>query len=264
MLIAEYLAYAIVGILAGTLAGLLGISGGIVTIPCLVLIFHLLDFPSVYIMQLAIGTSLAAMVFNAIASTWSHHMHGGVMWDVVKKMTLGMIIGGIIGAFIGDNLPTAILELIFGVFAILIGVHLYRQKEIFEGTQTFPDKGKMNLWSVSIGALSTILGVGGGSMTVPLFVHFKMPMKKAVGTSAATGVVITLIGAISYLIFGLDEAFYSKSAGYIYLPAFAVLAVTTFFAAPLGVRLTYKVSAKRLKKIFGIVLVITGIAMMIR
>ncbi len=257
-------AFVVVGIVAGTLSGLLGISGGIVTIPCLILIFHLMDFPAVYIMQLAIGTSLAAMVFNAIASTWSHHHHKAVIWEFVKKMIVGISLGSVIGAFIGDTLPTAILELIFGVFAIGLGIYFYREQTVFHHEQIAPSKGALNAWGVAIGTLSSLLGIGGGSMTVPLFLHYKIPLKKAIGTSAATGVVITFVGAVSYLIFGLNEAFYSYSIGYIYLPAFAVLAVTTFFAAPLGAKLTQTIETSKLKKIFGIVLILTGIFMMAR
>src|SRR5690348_6236268 len=116
MFIFSLVAYAIIGLIAGFLGGLLGISGGLVTVPCLFLIFKMLHFPSVYLMQLAIGTSLAAMVFNAISATYTHHHQKGVNWKLVRTMLPGLILGCIAGAFVSYLLPGFILELIFAVF----------------------------------------------------------------------------------------------------------------------------------------------------
>src|SRR6185436_5026643 len=113
--------------------------------------------------------------------------------------------GCIIGAFIGDNLPTAILQLIFGLFAIFIGIYFYRQKNLFDRNYSMPDKGKLNCIALGIGAASNLLGIGGGSMSVPFFLTVQIPMKKAIATSAGTGAIITFVGAVSYLYFGLDE-----------------------------------------------------------
>ncbi|MBS0615592.1 MAG: sulfite exporter TauE/SafE family protein [Verrucomicrobia bacterium] len=260
-MILSFFAYAIVGALSGVLAGLLGISGGLITIPFLVLIFNLLGFAPVYLMQLAIGTSLAAMTFNALAATWSHNQRGNVNWDLVRRILWGLILGCIIGAFLGHIIPTVILQILFGVFAIIVGFHFFKQKPLYEKEHALPAQGTLNAISLIIAAVSNILGIGGGTMTMPVFLAFRMPMKKAVGTSAATGFIITTGGAISYLFFGLENNFYPHSIGYIYLPAFAILAVTTFFAAPFGARLTAVIPPEKLKKYFSIALMVAGILM---
>src|SRR5262245_7477923 len=121
------IAYAVVGAAAGILGGLLGIGGGVITVPCLYYIFYLIGYPHQYLMLLAIGTSLAAMVFNTASSTWAHHGRGFVLWDVFRKMTPGLILGSIIGALTAKYLPETILEIIFGVFLCILAVNFWRK-----------------------------------------------------------------------------------------------------------------------------------------
>jgi len=264
MLVFSLIAYAVIGIGSGLLAGLLGMSGGIITVPCLLFVFTWLGFPSGELMQLSIGTSLAAMVFNALSSTYSHNKSEAINWKLVKKMVPGLILGCIIGAYLGHILPNRILQLIFAVFAILLGFYFFRHKELPNvATVTLPSKPILNTYGFGVGALSNILGIGGGTMTVPLFVAFKLPLKASVATSAATGFIITFAGAVSYLIFGLGEAYYSYTFGYIYLPAFSILAVTTFIAAPYGARMAHRMETDKLKKIFALSLLLVGIAMLL-
>ena len=262
MLVLSLVAYAVIGIGSGLLAGLLGMSGGIITVPCLLFVFKWLGFPSEELMQFAIGTSLAAMVFNALSSTYSHNKRGAINWKLVKKIAPGLILGCVIGAYFGHILPNRILQLIFAVFAILLGLYFFRHKELPSvGTFTLPSKPVLNSYGFGVGALSNILGIGGGTMTVPLFVAFKLPLKASVATSAATGFIITLAGAVSYLIFGLGDTYYSYTFGYIYLPAFVILAMTNFIAAPYGARLAHSMETDKLKKVFALSLLLVGIAM---
>lgn len=255
-------AFAIVGLGSGLLAGLLGMSGGIVTVPCLLFIFSLMGFPSVALMQLAIGTSLAAMVFNSLSSTYAHHRRGGVNWKLVRRLIPGLICGCIIGAFLGHILPNHVLQLIFGIFAILLGFYFYLHKEFSDvETHSLPNRIILSLVGLIVGGISNILGIGGGTMSVPLFVSFRLSMKEAIATSAATGFLITLTGAIAYLIFGLGEKHYAHTFGYIYLPAFAILAVTTFIAAPYGASLTHTMDKDRLKRYFALSLMAVGLVM---
>jgi uncharacterized membrane protein YfcA len=262
MLLFSLIAYAVIGIGSGLLAGLLGMSGGIITVPCLLFVFTWLGFPAEELMQLAIGTSLAAMVFNALSSTYSHNKSGAINWKLVKKMVPGLIIGCILGAYLGHILPNRILQLIFACFAIVLGFFFFRHKELPDvGKYKLPSRPILNSYGFGIGALSNVLGIGGGTMTVPLFVAFKLPLKASVATSAATGFIITLAGAVSYLIFGLGEAYYSYTFGYIYLPAFVILAIATFVAAPYGARMAHRMETDKLKKIFALSLLFVGIAM---
>jgi uncharacterized protein len=255
---------AIIGLGAGILGGLLGISGGIITVPCLIYLFKLYGFPTVDLMQLAIGTSMAAMVFNAISSMKAHHDQGAINWSLVKRMLPGLILGCLVGAYLARLLPGTILELIFGCFAILLGIYFYRHKKLPDlGTPNLPSKPILNSLGFGVGAISNILGIGGGTMTVPLFVRLKIPLKSSVATSTATGFIISFLGALSYLILGLGETYYEMTIGFIYIPAFIVLAVTTFITAPFGARLAHRLHTDHLKKVFAVCLVVVGIAMVL-
>lgn len=264
-MIMAFIGFTIVGLGAGFLAGLLGVSGGLLTVPCLLFMFKQLNFPSVHLMQLAIGTSLAAMVFNSISSTYSHHREKGVNWKMVKSMIPGLILGCLLGAFVGHLLPGAILQLIFGVFVIFLGIYFYRFKGIAKlKSHEVPTVFKLNSYGFWVSAFSNILGIGGGTMMVPVFVRFKFPMKMAIGSSAATGFLISLTGAISYLYFGFGETFYEHTQGYVYIPAFVILAVTTFITAPYGAKIAHKLASDKLKQYFAMALITLGIIMLIR
>lgn len=254
----------IIGFGAGILGGLMGVSGGLITVPSLVYLFRFYGFPTVDLLQLAIGTSLAAMVFNTLASMRAHHAMKAINWKIVKALLPGLVLGCFAGSYLGHLLPSTVLELFFGIFAIVIGVNFYRK----DGLEHFsegkaPKTSMLNGLGFGIGALSNILGIGGGSMTVPLFVRLKMPLKTSVATSTATGFIITLIGAVSYLVFGLGQSFYPKTVGFIYIPAFVTLAVTTSLTAPLGAKWAHKIKTDHLKKAFAISLLVIGVLMVL-
>ncbi len=254
----------VIGAAAGLMGGLLGISGGIITVPALVYLFKYYGFPTVNLLQLAIGTSLAAMVFNALASMIAHQSKRAIQWSVVKKMLPGLVLGCLVGAYFAHMVPSTILELIFGLFAIILGVNFYR----YQGFPLRPDKlplsSHLNGLGFGVGALSNILGIGGGTMTVPLFVRLKLSLKSSIATSTATGFIITLIGAVAYLILGLGETYYESTLGFIYLPAFYILAPATFVTAPLGAKLSHAMNTDHLKKVFAICLIAVGALMVLK
>lgn len=255
----------VIGLGAGLLGGLLGISGGIITVPCLVFLFKFYGFPSVNLVQLAIGTSLAAMVFNAISSILAHHGSGTINWKLVQRMLPGLILGCLFGAYLGHLLPSVILQLIFGCFASALGLYFYFHKGLPDlGPSHLPSTPLLNSLGFGVGAISNILGIGGGTMTVPLFVKLKIPLKSSVATSTVTGFIISLLGAMGYLFLGMGQTFYEMTIGFIYIPAFIVLAISTFIAAPFGARLAHKLHTDHLKKVFAVSLVIVGIVMIFR
>lgn len=258
----EILAYGLIGILAGVMAGLLGISGGLVTVPGLLLVFHFLGFPQGYVMQLAIGTSLAAMVFNSISSTWAHQRRQSVLWDLFLSLLPGIVLGSIAGASIAHLISGVILEVIFGIFAILVGLHFLRPTKVHDIPSRLPSKIILGLIGFGIGGISNILGIGGGIITVPVLLAFHIQDKKAIATSAATGLIISFLGALSYLYFGIGETSFSYTVGYLYLPAFVIISITTFFAAPYGAHLTHILPTSVTKRIFGIALMGTGVLML--
>jgi len=261
LLILPYILYAIVGMLSGVLAGLLGISGGLITVPCLFIIFKFTGLPQEFLMHMAIGTSLAAMVFNSFSSALYHHKKGSVLWTTAKKMLGGIIIGSIIGALIAHVLSGVILEIIFGLFALILGVRFFRNVPLKEGDARLPSTLALNGIGIGIGGLSNILGIGGGVVTVPILLHYQVSAQKAIGTSAATGFIITLIGAIAYLLFGLQHKMPVESIGYVNLPAFFVISIVSFLFAPFGVKLAHKLPTLKLRCYFGVVLIFTGLSM---
>jgi len=264
MEIIHLIIYAFIGVIAGLASGLFGIGGGIITVPCLLFIFHEMGFPPVYMMQLAIGTSLAAMIFTTLVSAISHYNKGAVLTGILKKMVWGLIFGSIIGAFLGHIFPAVILQLLFAIFLVLFGIQFYRKKEFINGAKLAPISDKWGLAAISIGGLASFLGLGGGLFSVPFLTHRSVPIKKAIGTASATSFIISIVGALSYLLFGFGEAYYPHTLGYIYLPAFGALAVFSVVSAPLGVKLAHRLHSEKLKKAFAVVLIIVGIFMFIR
>jgi uncharacterized protein len=258
-----YIAYLIIGIVAGVLGGMLGIGGGVITVPCLLYVFHFLNFPQTYVMHIAIATSLAAMIFNTAAATWAHNKRHAVLWDVFKKMIPGFVIGSILGAIIAIWLSGVFLEIIFGIFLCMLAYFFYRKKAAAVGTSKLPSNLVLSCYSCGIGTFSNILGIGGGSMVVPLLTTFKITDRNAIGTSAAATLITAILGAITYLIAGWGDVPSTEMIGLIDLPAFFIIGVASFFCAPIGARLTHEISPEKVRKIFAIVLVLTGLSLII-
>lgn len=254
------IAYVLIGALAGIASGLLGVSGGIVTVPSLAFVFYLLDFPQGYLMHSVIGTSLAAMVLTGISSTWSYQRHQSVMWNIVWGMLPGIVIGSLLGAWVAHLLSGIILEVFFGGFIFLLGLYLLIHKSTKIKTK------KLNsiwyaLYGFCIAFIASLIGIGGGIFIVTLLIHQGFIEKKALGTSAAGSVFITFLGSLGFFYFGLGSVPVRESLGYIYLPAFFLIGVTAMCFAPLGVKWVHQISAVILRKIFAGVLLIVGLGM---
>lgn len=262
MEIAIYFAFALVGIIAGLVAGMLGLSGGVVTVPCLVLIFTLMGFPQAHLMHVAIGTSLAAMVINGISSTMAHHKRGGVMWDVVFLMIPGLFLGSLSGTFLASFLSGIVLQVFFGFFVACLGAYVLLQKKKKRQEKAKKVERTLYTWvGLGIGFLASLLGIGGGVFLVPLLLAQRTPEKKAVGTSAAMGLFVTFLAAFGYLYFGRGVVVAEYVIGYIYIPAFLTIGLITIFFAPIGAKLAHKMDPKKLRRIFAATLILVGILM---
>lgn len=257
------LIYALIGCLAGLLAGLLGISGGIVTIPLLFWMFNWLNFPQEHLMHLVIGTSLASMVFNAMSSTWAHNLRKGVLWKVFRCFAPGIVLGCILGAFTARILPGDVLRMIFGIFGCVLALSFFRNVKPHTGDHRLPGPVALGSIGFGIGGISSILGIGGGVITVPTLMAFKVRFPKAVGTSAATGLLVSIIGATSYLIFGMGQNGYADSIGYVYFPAFIMISIFSVFAAPFGAKLTHILPVIVLRRIFAVALFAAALRMLL-
>lgn len=253
--------YVTLGAIAGFISGLLGIGGGMIVVPALLMIFKLLNFPFENMMQMAIGTSLTAMIFTAGSSAWAHHKT--VNWYIFKALIPGIFLGSILGAMIAHILPTEILQVIFGIFLCVLGTYFLLTAKIKEVEATIkPDYFIIHLMGLMIGSISSILGIGGGIITVPMLLMLGTSMQNAISTSATTGFLIATVGALSFLFLGLTEES-NGTIGYVYIPAFVVIGLTAAIMAPLGAKYSYSTSTVVLKRIFGIYQIVIGILMVI-
>jgi uncharacterized protein len=255
--------YLLLGAFAGTLAGLLGVGGGLVIIPVLVFVFEGQGLPEAYLMHMAIGTSLATIVFTSIASVRAHHKRGAVEWGVFQRLTPGIVVGALLGAVIADALPAPALRAVFAAFIIAVALQMALDRKPAPNRQLPGQPGMLTAGGL-IGSLSSLVGIGGGSLTVPFLLWCNVDMRRAVATSAACGLPIALAGAIGFMLLGLRKAGLPPwSTGYIYWPAFATITVATLVFAPLGARLAHTVPVKALKRFFAIFLAVMGLRMLL-
>lgn len=255
--------YALFGIIAGLLAGLLGIGGGLVIVPILNYMFTLQGFPPEHIMHMALGTSLASIMFTSVSSALSHHRHGAVNWDIVKKVSLGIIIGTNIGSFIAAKIPTFILQLIFSCFIFYVASQMIFSAKKTLGNKPLPGTLGMNAAGLGIGLLSSLVGIGGGTISVPFMLYHSVEMRKAIATSAAIGIPIAISGCFGYFINGnTAEHLPEYSFGFIYIPALIALVLCSTVVAPYGAHLAHTLPVAKIKKFFAVLLLVVGLRML--
>lgn len=257
------LIYLLVGGLAGLVGGTLGLGGGIVIVPALFFIFTSHEFNADILMHMAIATSLATIVLTSISSTLAHHKRGAVLWPQVFLLVPGIILGGFIGGFIADFLNTDTLRVVFGLFEIgvagqiLFDIHTEKHRQL-------PARPGMLAAGAGIGCVSTLLGIGGGTITVPFLLWCNVNIRNAVATSAACGFPIALAGGLAMVIAGWNAPGLPTGAtGYIYWPAALAIMLTSVAFAPLGAQIAHTIPVNTLKKVFALVLVIVGIKILL-
>lgn len=247
------------GAIAGTLAGLLGIGGGIIIVPVLALVFAAQGIHEDVLMHVSIGTSLATIVITSLSSIRAHQKHRAIHWDVFRRITPGIIVGGLLGALIAKLIPGEELRLIFGIFMLLVAAQMMLGNTAKPHRQ-LPQTPGMLVAGTAIGTMSSLMGVGGGSMSVPFLTWCNMAIRHAVATSAAIGLPIAVAGVLGYIITGWGVAHRPVgSLGFVNLPAFFSIVVASTLFAPVGAWITHRISPKRLKQIFGIFLLILSI-----
>ena len=246
---------------AGFMAGLLGVGGGIIMVPALYYAFTVLDFDLATRMHLAVGTSLAIIVPTSIISTKTHMEYDAVDFKMVKSFGLFILIGVIAGTFLAVSLKTPALVLFFAVFAFMVGLFfIFLREKLVENPKTISNFVK-NISGIIIGFISVPLGIGGGSLMVPFMRTFGYDIRKSIGTAAAVGFLISVSGTVTMIISGkiIDNINTPFSVGYINLLGFAVFVPVTMVMARLGAKAVYKIDKKLLSKIFGTFLIIVSI-----
>lgn len=255
----EFVVYLILGAAAGVLAGLFGVGGGMIIVPVLIYSFQLQGFAPEVLTHMAVGTSLATIAFTSINSIRAHHQRGAVRWEIVRWLTLGILAGSVLGGLTASLLQGAWLQKVIGVFAIVMAAQMafdLRPK----ASGGVPGKAGLGAAGGVIGWASAIIGIGGGSLTVPFLSWRSLPMQQAVATSAACGLPIAVAGALSFMWLGRGEAQLPEwSAGFVYLPALLGIAATSMFFARFGAQLAHKLSPLLLKRLFALLLLGVGV-----
>ena len=256
--------YVLTGVFSGLLGGALGLGGGIVVVPMLLLLFHLRDMDPAVMMQVAVATSLATIMVTSVGAVRAHHQRGSLRWPLVRQMGTGVLIGAFAGAFVADALSGPALTRLFGLFSVLLSVQMLimsvRQRKAAPGPEQLPAPRVLTLAGGGIGLVSSLFGIGGGSLTVPLLSAFRVRMVEAVAVSSACGLPIAVAGSIGFVVAGLgNPALPAGSLGYVYLPAAVGIGLASYPMARVGASLAHRLPATTLKRIFAGVLFIIGL-----
>lgn len=252
----EFLLYLVAGAFAGLLSGLFGVGGGIVIVPILAFLFIGLHFPETHLMHLALGTSLATIVLTSISSARAHHRKGNVNWPVVRQIAPAVIIGTLLGTLVAAQLHSIWLKLVFALFILVVATQLLLDFTPSSHRQ-LPGRMGISVIGALIGVVSSLVGIGGGTLSVPFLIYCNSDARSAIGTSAAIGLPIATAGTLGYVLTGLSSPHLPElSLGFIYLPAFAGIALASIFTAPLGATLAQRLPIHTLKRLFALLLYI--------
>jgi len=256
----------IIGAIAGVLSGLLGIGGGVIVVPTLAYLFQYTHnglVPQHLVMQMAVASSLMAILFTSAGSTLSHHRKGSLRWDIWKKWVVGLCIGAVIGAILAALLSAAKLKFLFAFFLLAIVVKLLAGKWLPQISLS-PRVSVLFCFGLLIGIASGLLGVGGGILMVPVLMGAGCSMSESAGTSSASTVPLALVGGLSFILTGwMHGVSVPWSTGYIYWPAVLVVGIAGILFAPLGVKLSYLVPAVWTKRLLAVILLAVSIHMLV-
>ena len=247
------------GLVTGVIAGLLGIGGGSILVPILVFLLSAQGFPPQEILHLALGTSMATIVFTSISSIRAHHQHGAILWPVVRGITPGILFGTLRGTKIVTYVPARELAILFAVFIVYVAIQMlvnFKPKP----SRNLPGSLGLGLVGTGIGGFSCLVAIGGGALSVPFMTWCNVRMQNAIATSSAIGFPIAVGGALGYIINGWHvEGLPAGSLGFVHLPSTVGLAIGSVLTAPIGARLAHRLPVPTLKRIFaGILVLLAG------
>ena len=260
-----YAAYFILGAFVGFFAGLFGIGGGLVLVPVLGFLFeaqHLTTQNNIHL--LALGTSMAAIILSAAFSAYTHHKHDAVNFTIVRLLTPSMLLGAILGTFFASYVSSVYLTIFFAIFVYFAALQMLLNIKPKPARQ-LPGYMGMTLVGSGIGAISSLVSIGGGTLSVPFMVRHNLPLNHAIGTSAALGIPIAVGGTIGYIVTGLAvNSLPSNTLGFIYLPALFLLAIGSVCTTPLGARATHRLPLKIVRRGFAILLLLLATKMLLK
>jgi len=255
-----WLEYALTGLVGGFLAGYLGIGGGLVLVPALSWIFSRDPATAGMAVQMAVATSLATMLFSSMSSLLAHQHRGAILWSLVKQLMPGLMAGALLGSLIADRLSSVTLGKVFGVFALMVSLQLFRGAGRL-GHRPLPGILPASAIGIAIGSVSSLLGIGGGSMTVPWLLWHGQRVQNAIATAAACGYPIALAGTFGYMLLG-DTGSSVPMLGYVNLQALLGVAVFSVLGAPLGVAAIHRSPPLLARWLFAAFLMIVAAKML--
>ena len=257
-----WLAYIALGAFVGFFAGLLGVGGGGIMVPMLTTLFVYQGFPPETMVHMALGTSMAAIVMTSVASLRAHHAHAAVRWDIVRAITPGVLAGTFAATFIASQVDSEPLAIFFACFMAYVATQMLLNIKP-KPSRELPGPLGVSAVGLGIGAISALVAIGGGSLSVPFMAWCNVKMQHAIGTSAAIGLPIALAGTLGYLVNGWSaEGMPPLTFGFIHLPALVLVAVASTFTVPMGARMAHRLPVATLKKVFAGVLVLLCLKML--
>ena len=252
------------GLFTGFLAGLLGIGGGMVMVPFMTFILSARGFPADQVVKCAVATSLATICFTSLSSVRAHHKRGAVIWPIVFSLVPGILIGSALGARVAVALPGKVLSLLFAAFVTFSATQMFLNRKPKPSRVLPGTLGMVGAGSV-IGALSSMVGAGGGFISVPFMVWSNVSMHNAVATSAALGFPIALAGTVGYIWAGWGlEGLPAGTVGYLYLPGVLIIASASMLTASWGARTAHRIDVGPLKKVFALMLYAIAVYFLLR
>jgi uncharacterized membrane protein YfcA len=238
------------GAVAGMLAGLLGIGGGVIIVPIVTLLFESHGITQGLAIKLALGTSLATIMVTAVASIATHHRKGAVDWELFRIMAPGVVVGSFLGAWLADIIPGRTLYLGFIVFLFVVSLQMALGR--VTAHRPLPSTAGLVGTATGVGTLSALMGIGGGAMHVPFLSYCGVPVKRAIATAAAVGLPLAASATVGFVYGGLDEAgLPAGSVGYVNLPIFGGVVAASLLFAPLGASLAHRLPDLLLRRLFA-------------
>ncbi len=257
-------AYLMLGAAVGFFGGMFGIGGGTLLVPVLLFLFDAQRFPAAYAMHLALGTSMATILFTALSSLRKHHQHGAVNWTVVRRITPGILLGTGLGAAFASAVSPRALGAVFACFVLAAALQILLDVRPKPHRQ-LPGAAGMSATGVFTGWLSTLVSIGGGTVVIPFLLWCNVPLRTAIGTSAAIGFPVAAGGTLGYMVTGAGlEALPGPHLGFVFLPALLWTALASVVTAPLGARAAHRLEVGLLRKAFAFLLLLLAAKLLMK
>ncbi|MBL1321057.1 MAG: sulfite exporter TauE/SafE family protein [Methylophaga sp.] len=256
----EWIIFALIGVLSGLSSGLLGLGGGVIIVPALLMVFAWQGLLGPHLMHMAITTSLMTIIVTSTTSAYSHHKHGNIDWHLVSKLIPGLVLGGLLGAALATQLSSQFLQQFFALYLLFAAIKMWLPNPSTVHRYLLNKSVLIGFGSI-VGGISSLVGIGGGTLVVPYLVMANQPIQRAIGISATCGLPIAISAVAGFIIFGQEQegSTMTSGAGFIHWTAFWGIISTSSIFAIVGVELAKKLPMERLKQIFSTVLLVSSV-----